>query len=45
LTVSKKAMAYFDEAKDQFVEEDITYIAYTGSSSAAKDLKTAEFRF
>lgn len=45
LEVTKKAMAYFDEAKDDFVEEDITYIAYVGNSSAAKDLKSVEFRF
>ena len=45
LTVAKKAMAYFDESKDGFVEEDISYIAYVGSSSAAKDLKTIKFKF
>lgn len=45
LTVSKKALAYFDEIKDDFVEEDITYIAYVGNSSAAKDLKAVKFKF
>ncbi len=45
LDVTKKAMAYFDEAEDDFVEEDITYIAYVGNSSAEKDLKAVEFKF
>lgn len=45
LTVTKKAMAYFDEAKDDFVEEEITYIAYVGNSSAAKDLQSISFEF
>lgn len=45
LTVEKKAMAYYDENKDDFVEEDITYIAYIGNSSAAKDLQAVKFRF
>lgn len=45
LTVTKKAMAYFDEAKDDFVEEDITYVAYIGNSSAAKDLQAVKFKF
>lgn len=45
LTVTKEAMAYFDEAKDDFVEEEITYIAYVGNSSAAKDLQSISFEF
>lgn len=45
LTVTKKAMAYFDEMKDDFVEEDINYIAYTGNCSAADTLKRIEFKF
>lgn len=45
LSVARKDMAYFDEAKDDFVEEDINYIAYVGDSSAAKDLKKVAFRF
>lgn len=45
LTVTKKDMAYFDEAKDDFAEEDITYIAYVGNSSAQKDLQCIKFKF
>ncbi len=45
LTVTKEDMAYYNEKTDAFEAEDITYIAYTGNSSAASDLKTAEFQF
>lgn len=45
LTVAKEDMAYYNEKTDAFEAEDITYIAYTGNSSAASDLKTAEFQF
>lgn len=45
LTVTKEDMAYYNEKTDAFEAEDITYIAYTGNSSAASDLKTTEFRF
>lgn len=45
LTISSRAMAYFDEKADEFVEEDITYIAYVGNSSAEHALQTVKFRF
>lgn len=45
LTVTKEDVAYYDEKTDMFQTEDIKYIAYTGCSSAAKDLKTTEFWF
>ncbi|MCL1883746.1 MAG: glycoside hydrolase family 3 C-terminal domain-containing protein [Defluviitaleaceae bacterium] len=45
LSVSKKDMAYFDEGKDCFVEEDIAYIAYIGNSSAADALQILKFKF
>ncbi|MGB8454767.1 MAG: glycoside hydrolase family 3 C-terminal domain-containing protein [Anaerocolumna sp.] len=45
LSVSKKSMAYFNEAKDDFVEEDITYIAYVGNCSEAKALLNIEFKY
>jgi beta-glucosidase len=45
LSVTKKSMAYFDETIDDFVEEDIQYIAFVGNSSAEQDLQTVAFRF
>ena len=45
LTVSKKAMAYYDEQKDDFQEEDLEYIAYVGNSSRREDLQSAAFRY
>ena len=45
LSVKKSDMAYYDEKKDDFVEEDITYIAYVGTSSAQKDLMQVTFKF
>ena len=44
LSVSSRDMAYFDVQKDDFVEEDISYVAYVGDCSAGS-LQTAEFRF
>ena len=44
LRVSSRDMAYFDVQKDDFVEEEIPYIAYVGDCSAGA-LQTAEFRF
>lgn len=43
LTVTKEDMAYFDEAKNAFVTEDITYIAYVGNSS--QNTKSIKFTF
>ena len=45
LKVTAWDMAYYCEETDGFVKENITYIAYTGASSAAKDLKKAVFTF
>ncbi len=45
LSVSKKSMAYYDESKDDFMEEDITYIAYTGNCSKPEALKQIKFRY
>lgn len=45
LSVSKKAMAYFDEASDDFKEEDIVYIAYVGNCSSKESLKEVKFSF
>jgi len=45
LDVTKKEMAYFNESIDDFVEEDISYIAYVGNSSDIKDLQTIKFKF
>ena len=45
LSVSKADMAYFDEEKDDFVTEDITYIAYVGNSSAPEALQKVAFTF
>lgn len=45
LQVSSKDMAYYSEEKDDFVEEDITYIAYTGDCSCKEALKSVKFEF
>ncbi len=45
LSVSKQDMAYFDEEKDEFVTEDIQYIAYVGNCSAKEALQKVEFTF
>lgn len=44
LSVSQKDMAYFDEQKDGFVEEDIAYIASIGNCSAG-NLQKIKFEF
>lgn len=41
LKAALKDLAYYDEEKRRWVEEKITYIVYTGNSSAASDLKYA----
>lgn len=45
LTVSKSAMAYFDENSESFKEEDISYIAYVGNCSTINNMEALEFRF
>lgn len=45
LSVSKRDMAYFDEEKDEFVTEDIKYVAYIGNCSAEAALQKIEFTF
>jgi beta-glucosidase len=45
LKVQKSDLAYFDEASNSFVEEDIEYTAYIGNSSAEEDLVKIDFRF
>lgn len=45
LTVSKQSMAYYDEQKDAFAEEDLTYLAYVGNSSRQEDLQKTEFHY
>lgn len=45
LKVRKDQMAYYDEETCGWKTEDISYIAYTGSSSRESDLKKAAFRF
>lgn len=45
LSVKKQDMAYYDETKNMFVEENITYIAYIGTSADVKDLQKAEFTY
>ena len=45
LQVSSKDMAYYSEEKDDFVEEYITYIAYTGDCSCKEALKSVKFEF
>jgi beta-glucosidase len=44
LTVSQKDMAYFNEDKDDFVVEDIPYIAYVGNCSVG-NLNVVKFEF
>ena len=44
LSVSRKDMAYFDEKKDDFIEEDISYTAYLGNCSAG-NLQKVKFTF
>lgn len=44
LSVFRKDMAYFDEKKDDFIEEDISYIAYLGNCSAGS-LQEVKFIF
>ncbi len=44
LHVSSKDMAYFDVQKDDFTEEDISYVAYVGNCSAG-NLQTQKFKF
>ena len=45
LSVSKKDMAYFSEEADDFVTEDITYVAYVGSCSRGDSLQEVKFTF
>jgi beta-glucosidase len=45
LRVRKSDLAYFDEASNSFVEEDIEYSAYIGNSSAEEALVGSKFRF
>ena len=45
LSVTKGAMAYFDEMFGDFREEDITYTAYVGNCSAKESLQSVAFRF
>ena len=42
LQVKSQDMAYYSEEKDDFVEEDITYIAYTGDCSCKEALKSVK---
>lgn len=45
LTVSQEDMAYFNEEKNEFVTEDIPYIAYVGNSSVDASRNTVKFTF
>lgn len=45
LSFTRASMAYFYEATDAFCEEDITYIAYVGNSSATSALQIANIQF
>ena len=42
--VKKSDLAYFDEASNSFVEEDIEYTAYIGNSTAEENLVKISFR-
>jgi beta-glucosidase len=45
LRARKSDLAYFDEASNSFVEEDIEYTAYIGNSSAEEALVKINFRY
>lgn len=45
LAVSQEALAYFDETKNCFIQEDIGYEALIGTSSTEKELTKIPFRF
>ncbi|MDF2631521.1 MAG: beta-glucosidase-like glycosyl hydrolase [Caproiciproducens sp.] len=45
LSVSQKDMAYFNEEKNAFEQEDIPYIAYVGNCSAGNKLQSVNFKF
>lgn len=45
LSVKKSDMTYYDAENKDYVTEDISYIAYIGTSSQDKDLKVIEFCF
>jgi beta-glucosidase len=45
LRARKSDLAYFDEATNSFVEEDIEYTAYIGNSSAEDHLVKINFRY
>jgi beta-glucosidase len=45
LRAQKTDLAYFDEASNSFVEEDIEYAAYIGTSSAEEALVKINFQF
>ncbi|MPM24158.1 Thermostable beta-glucosidase B [bioreactor metagenome] len=45
LTVEKKALAYYDEIRHEWAQEDIQYFALIGTSSRERDLTRLPFRF
>jgi beta-glucosidase len=45
LRTRKSDLAYFDEATNSLVEEDIEYAAYIGNSSAEDHLVKINFRY
>ncbi|MCR5522925.1 MAG: glycoside hydrolase family 3 C-terminal domain-containing protein [Clostridia bacterium] len=45
LRIKKSDLAYYDREKADYVKEDITYIAYIGTSSRPEDLTAGEFEF
>ena len=45
LSVSKDQMAYYDEKKNAWTTENISYTAYIGTSSKATDLREMTFEF
>ncbi len=45
LTVLKSDLAYYDEEKEEFVEEDIVYIAYIGNCNDINSLTEIPFEF
>ena len=45
LQFTRAGMAYFDEAAEAFREENIPYVAYVGSSSAAEVLQAVPVQF
>lgn len=45
LSINKDQMAYYDEKKNAWITENISYIAYIGTSSAEGDLQKIVFDF